>query len=284
MNELILVQDGDRAVEIRQRAGGLLLRYVFQPDTPRSEAPRPYAHPVCSLSGEVLTCFRPNDHPWHHGLSFTVNQVSGHNFWGGPTYYRDLGYRWMNDQGRQRHVSWGEMSPSRLQHTVAWEVGEKGQVLLDEKREIGMRLIDANSWEMTWRTLLKNVSGRPLVLGNYFSSQGLKGSHYTGLQFRGTRELLDEHGDARIGIFSQDGGSGEAEVHGAASNWMEWRTQKDTSLRRVAIRFLSRDPVHWFVRRHNPLAAFPFQYERDLLLAPDAELPIEHRLTFTDTP
>jgi hypothetical protein len=36
------------------------------------------------------------------------------------------------------------------------------------------------------------------------------------------------------------------------------------------------------VRRNNPLAALPFQYERDLILAPGATLSIDHTLTFAD--
>jgi hypothetical protein len=64
---------------------------------------------------------------------------------------------------------------------------------------------------------------------------------------------------------------------------MEWRGQKDGSQRRVSIRFENHTgPVHWFVRRHNPLAAVPFQYERDLTLPPAGTLAIDHTLTFTD--
>jgi len=84
----------------------LLLRYVYAPTTPANESPRPYAHPVNTLAGDTLTNFRPNDHPWHHALSFTLNQVSGANFWGGPTCRRDEGYKWRDDHGSQHHVAW----------------------------------------------------------------------------------------------------------------------------------------------------------------------------------
>jgi hypothetical protein len=138
-------------------------------------------------------------------------------------------------------------------------------------------------WSLRWTAKLKNVTGRTLELGNYHSNQGLAGSHYSGLQFRGTRDLLDDHGDPEVGIFADNGLSGEAAVHGAAARWMEWRGQKDTSLRRVVVRFESHTGAfHCFVRRHNPLAALPFQYERDLPLAAGATLEIDHTLTFTD--
>ena len=64
---LTLREDGDRAVEIHRAGGGLLLRYVYRPDTAPDESPRPYAHPVNTLAGEGLTNFRPNDHRWRMG-------------------------------------------------------------------------------------------------------------------------------------------------------------------------------------------------------------------------
>ena len=132
-------------------------------------------------------------------------------------------------------------------------------------------------------SLVAALGGDVTKCGQYHSHEGLTGSHYSGLQFRGARDLLDEHGDASIGIFAEGDRVGEAAVHGAASSWMEWRGQKDISQRRVNLRFTNNSgPLHWFVRRGNPLAALPFQYEHDLSLAPGAAFTIDHTLTFTD--
>lgn len=282
-SELELVPERDRAIEIRRRGGGLLLRYVYRPNTPPDEAPRPYAHPVCSLAGEVLTNFRPNDHRWHHALSFTINSISGHNFWGGGTYRKADGYQWRNDHGTQQHVAWREQSPERLAHALEWRAGTTNELLLQEERSLAFALLSPEAWSLRWTATLLNASGRLLELGQYFSTQGLPGSHYTGLQFRGARDLLDEHGDATIGLWAQGGLSGEAAVHGAAAEWLEWRGQKDGSQRRVNLRFANHGgPLRWFVRRHNPLVSLPFQYERNLSLAPGERLAIDHTLTFTD--
>jgi hypothetical protein len=282
--DLRIVRDGDRAVEIHRPGGGLLFRYVFRPDTPADESPRPYAHPVCTLAGEVLTNFRPNDHRWQHGLSFTVNCLSGYNFWGGASYRSTDGYQWRNDQGTQQHVAWLEQGANYLSHTLDWRVNATGEILLQEKRALTFSLLSSQAWSLHWAANLKNVSGRTLELGQYHSNQGLSGSHYSGLQFRGARDLLDEHGDASVGIFAEGGLAGEAAVHGAAASWMEWRGQKDISQRRVSVRFANnRGPLHWFSRRNNPLAALPFQYERDLSLGAGATLAVDHTLTFADT-
>jgi hypothetical protein len=42
---------------------------------------RPNFHPVATPSGKVLTRDAPADHPWHHGLWFTIKYVNGENFW-----------------------------------------------------------------------------------------------------------------------------------------------------------------------------------------------------------
>lgn len=271
----------DRSVELRC-GGALLLRYVFNPDTPENEAPRPYAHPVRSLGGAELTNFRPNDHPWHHGLSLTINNAGGTNFWGGPTYRRADGYRWREDQGRQIHRGWGRIEGGDLTETVAWHA-RAGERLLLEQRELSATLLSATTWTLRWRSELENVSGRTLTLGNYHSAEGLAGSHYTGLQFRGARDLLDEHGDAAVGVFAEGGLSGEAAVHGTAATWMEWRGQKDTSLQRVTLRFANAGgPLHWFLRRNNPLAAFSFHHDRNVDLPPGGRLQLDHTLTFAD--
>ena len=42
---------------------------------------RPFIHPLHTPSGLVLTRDAPDDHPWHHGLWFTIKFVNGENFW-----------------------------------------------------------------------------------------------------------------------------------------------------------------------------------------------------------
>lgn len=47
----------------------------------RDHRKRPNFHPVATPSGAVLTRDAPDDHPWHHGLWFTIKYVNGENFW-----------------------------------------------------------------------------------------------------------------------------------------------------------------------------------------------------------
>lgn len=272
-------EEADGRVEV-WKGSRLLWRYVFRPDTPAPESPRPFAHPVCSLAGDVLTNFRPNDHPWHHGLSMTLTRVGGVNFWGGPSYRAGEGYRWRDDQGVQVHRGWVELTARRMVEEVAW-MDRAANVILQERRVLETRVAEGG-WSLRWTSELTNATGREVELGNYHASDGLAGSHYTGLQFRGARELLDEHGDAAIGVKADDGRAGEAAVHGADARWIEWSCQHDGSLRRTRVRFENESgPIPWFVRAKNPLVAFAFHREHSQRLAVGAILKLEHVLTFT---
>ncbi|MEO7598012.1 MAG: PmoA family protein [Opitutus sp.] len=280
-----LKHEPDRA-EVLWWEGRVLCRYVYRSDAPEVEAPRPYFHPLNSLSGETLTNFRPNDHPWHHGLSMTLNNVSGTNFWGGPTCLRGQGYQLLKNQGTQHHVAWRRLEVSRdtanFEQTLAWK--REDDVLLTESRTITIAVnAPEKSWSLRWISQLTNVSGRVLSMGNPHSTAGLAGSHYTGLAFRGARELLDDHLDPTIKIIADGNREGVAAVHGASARWMEWHGQLDTTLQRVKIRFESNSgPVHWFVRRPAPLMAFPFQFDQNLEVPPGDKLERDHTLTFTE--
>jgi hypothetical protein len=65
--------------------GVTVAEYLAGDDMPPGLAPRPYLHPVRTLSGVVVTDAMASDHPWHLGVSVAVQDVDGWNFWGAPT-------------------------------------------------------------------------------------------------------------------------------------------------------------------------------------------------------
>ena len=83
MTHLRIVHAADQHVEVLW--GELpLARYVYRPDVPQLESPKPYLHPVRTLAGDVVTAYRPPDHVWHKGIQFALPHVGTENFWGGP--------------------------------------------------------------------------------------------------------------------------------------------------------------------------------------------------------
>lgn len=281
-NDLTLEETDERTLAVRLAGDEYpLFNYVWRPDTAANEAPRPYVHPLRARTGDVLTNHRPNDHPWHHALSLTITNVDGVNFWGGPTHAAADGYQWRDDHGAQVHRAWTTRRGDLLEHTLDWREARSGRVLLHERRRLQTTIDGDRAWTLRWTSELVNVAGRDLSLGNYHSMGGLAGSHYTGLQFRGARALLDDHGDPTIGLRGAGGKDGEAALHGHQAEWMEWHAQHDTTLRRTRIRFAGRSgPVTWFVRRHYPVAAFAFHREEPRVLAGGQTLTLDHELTF----
>lgn len=73
MSTDVTVEPKEGAVAVRQGDGGWTYEW--------SARKRPFLHPVATPSGKVLTRNAPDDHPWHHGLWFTIKLVNEENFW-----------------------------------------------------------------------------------------------------------------------------------------------------------------------------------------------------------
>jgi hypothetical protein len=160
-----------------------LFRYVFQPQTPADEAPRPYFHPVCTLRGVVVTEFRPPDHRWHHGISFTIPDLGGVNFWGGPTDIPDQGYRMLANHGRVVHVDWDAVDGiDKFTHQLHW-FDPQGGLLLHETRCIQSTVMNDATWQFDFYTTLSNRSEQPLVFKAWRAGYG-------GLFWRGTPAFM----------------------------------------------------------------------------------------------
>lgn len=268
-------------------AGRSVFRYIYRPDVPASESPKPYFHPLCSLDGATLTDFQPDDHPWHHGLSMTLTLVDDHNFWGGPTYRREDGYRDRSNQGRQDHAGWVRQMHSRhfiaLEQALDWRTAA-GQGLLSEARAMTFDFSDADAgwYTLSFASRLSNVSGRPLRLDTYASASGLTGSPYTGLQFRGRRGFLDRQNGFTPRIFAGDQIRDEAEIHAERWPWMAI-TGKLAQDPESTLIFCDdpRNPRHpnvFFLRPDNAQVAFSFVGDRSVTLRAGEDLELRYRI------
>jgi len=73
MSEPVHAEQQDGRIVVHQGDGGWTYEW--------SARKRPFLHPVATPSGKVLTRNSPEDHPWHHGLWFTIKLVNEENFW-----------------------------------------------------------------------------------------------------------------------------------------------------------------------------------------------------------
>jgi hypothetical protein len=184
---VLTVRDEGASVRVRWD-GAELFRYVYRPDDPPLESPRPYLHPVRTLAGELVTGSRPEDHPWHKGISWSLPNVGPENFWGGPTYRRGDGYIQLGNNGVMRHDGFDVLAASgataALAERLTW-VTAAGETLFTERRRItaGVRP-EGSAWALGFATTMRNVSGRPVGIGSP-TTEGRENAGYGGLFWRG---------------------------------------------------------------------------------------------------
>lgn len=224
-----------------------LLRYVYRPPEPQVESPRPYLHPVRTLAGDVVSIYRPHDHVWHKGISWSLPNVGPANFWGGPTFVRDEGYRQLPNNGAMRHVSFTELASdgtsATVRHTLEW-ITEQGEKWFDEDRTLRMSLVDGG-WLLDFATACTNVSGAPVAMGSP-TTEGRPNAGYGGLMWRGPRSFSG----GRVVLPDAEGGD---DLMGSRAPWLAFRGRHDGHGGSSTLVFLDAPanpghPTRWFVR------------------------------------
>ena len=237
---------GATALALRAR-GVELFRYVYRPDMPPFEGPKPYLHPVRTLAGDVVTGYRPHDHRWHKGIQLTASHVSGQNFWGGGSYVRGQGYVDLPNVGVMRHKEFAEVAAGRIAERLTWHT-QAGEHWVDEFRTLTVRDVEDDSWALEFATSLTNVRGEALTFGSP-TTNGRPAAGYSGLFWRGPRAFTDGR------ITAADGQSGP-EMMGRPARWLAYSATHDEVDRSSTLLFFD-DPDHsgeWFVRS-TPFAA-----------------------------
>jgi hypothetical protein len=259
----------------------LLFRYVYAPQVDVTEVRKPYFHPLCTLAGDEVTLFRPHDHLWHHGLAMTSAQLSGQNFWGGPTYVRGRGYVPLENYGRIEHVAWDEVACDgtqvRLHERLRW-VTYGGEHWLDEERHISVTELNPEQgyWSLDLAFALHNRRGQDLVFGSP-TTEGRPLAGYGGLFWRGPRSFLK-------GTVLAAGGLEGPEVMGQAAPWLAYIGRHDGSGNSSTLIFLDspqnpRHPTKWFVR-NDPYAcaSASFMFDQEYVLPPEQALRLRYRV------
>ena len=260
-----------------------LLRYVYAPGTAITESPKPYMHPVRTLDGNVVTICRPWDHRWHKGIAMTCAELSGQNFWGGPTYVRGEGYQHLDNHGSQTHARWNSLEVQAeeglciLDHDLAW-VTREGAVWFEEGRRLTVSDIDpeAGVWVMGFTTMLTNVSGGALELGSP-TTNGRPLAGYGGLFWRGPRSFRDGR------VYGSDGREGES-MMGERSSYLGYVGTHDEVDAVSTLIFIDhpenpRHPTQWFVRTTDyPGISAAFMFDRVFAVEAGGDLSLRYRI------
>jgi hypothetical protein len=179
---------------------------------------RPNVHPLATPAGAVLTRDAPPDHPWHHGLWFTIKFVNGDNYWEEAPPY-----------GVLRHVD---------SATVHWIAPDRETVVIVDHRsihEVDLGVGDAYAldWSITLTPQVDVVLDR-----TPFTTWG----GYGGLALRGRPDWTD----TRLLV---DDGSAHERVLGVPSAWCDLAGELDGGAGGVLLLHgpdNPRHPVPWY--------------------------------------
>lgn len=219
-----------------------LCRYVYRPPEPAIESPRPYFHPVRTLTGDEVSIYRPHDHVWHKGIAWSLPHVGPQNFWGGPTFVRDKGYVQLDNNGAQVTRSLTAVGGTITQ-TLDWLTSD-ASLWFEESRSIRLSIVD-DTWSLVFTTAMKNVSGSPIRIGSP-TTAGRPNAGYGGLMWRGPRSFTD-------GEVLTPTSTGGDDLMATRSPWLAFRGHHDGSGRTSTLVFVDAPtnpghPVEWFVR------------------------------------
>ncbi|WP_262061983.1 PmoA family protein [Streptomyces sp. STR69] len=217
-------------------AGRPVARYVTRPELPARLAPRPYLHPVTTLSGTAVTELSPADHTHHLGVGVAVPDVEGHNFWGGRTYVRDQGPTELDNHGAQRHSGFQLRDPDGFVEELRWVAS--GAELLRERRTVAATELTDTAWALDFTFSLTNVTPDALSIGSP-ATNGRPGAAYGGFFWRARKEAETPR------VFTADR-EGEPAVHGTRADWLALAGTGWTLVFAGATDLSRRDP--WFVR------------------------------------
>lgn len=222
--------------------------YADGSDIIATSSPRPYLHPIRTLAGVVVSDTHPADHDWHCGLSFTMQDVNGVNFWGGRTYVRGEGYTWRGDQGAITHTRWLERAEGRLAHELRWAgpvvepAGEGAEpVELTETRTLDWWAADESTWVLDADLALAAPTGARVTLGG-------PGTNGRDVGYGGWQLRLRPSEDVRV---FGPGLEGADALFGRAARWVAWQARFDGHPVTLVMAHAGADAAasdRWFVR------------------------------------
>ncbi|WP_221584242.1 PmoA family protein [Microbacterium sp. G2-8] len=271
MSTLQAVHEVGSAVSIRDGEVELL-RYTYEPDTPRLESPRPFAFPIRTRHGDDVALFRPHDHVWHKGLSWALPVVDDENFWGGPTYVHGRFYVQLENNGTQGHVGKADVDVDdegvRIAHDLSWTT-QSGECWFLERRTLTARILSDDAWMLTWDTAMTNTRGADISIGSP-TTRGRENAGYGGLFWRGPRSFTD-------GTLVTPNGTGSgSEVRGEPHPWMGFAGRHDITDAESVVVMVddAQNPCHppqWFARSEEFAALNPAPFFSEELLVPAEE-------------
>lgn len=143
---------------------------------------RPFVHPLRTPAGHTLTVDAPDDHPWHHGLWFTIKYVNGDNYWEEMAPYGVL--RHTDDPPV---VVATEDDAATVAGWLDWTAPDRETVVLRERRSLRHQTLDGESYAIDVDIAIEAQVDCELDRTPFNGEWG----GYGGLALRGAPDLVD---------------------------------------------------------------------------------------------
>ncbi|GAA1919491.1 PmoA family protein [Streptomyces sodiiphilus] len=277
-----------------EACGSGILSYVYRPDPEPYESRKPYAHPLRTLAGRLVTGYRPNDHRWHKGLQMTASHLSEQNFWGGNSYIHGQGYRRIPERvGSMRHDAFPAVEctgeRAHIAEDLTW-LSNSGQEWAAEHRTLTVHSADPTegAWVLDWTIHLTNLRDETLRFGSP-TTAGREMAGYTGLNWRGPRDFTGGR------VLTPQGPGADAAVMGTAAAtvpWLGFTAEHDDMDAHSTLVFAHAPenlgaeavhPSHWFVRSAPiPSVAFSWAFFEEFGLPPGESFAYRYRVVVAD--
>ena len=263
------------AFELRENALGveihagdqLLALYRATEELPRSESPKPCFAPLYTLSGQLVTEYRPPDHAWHTGLFFGWVHVNDANLWGGRWYlpetkkYEDVA----DSHGVQQHDGFTALEADGVTESLSWLDG-RDQLMARESRSFGFYSTEGG-YCLRISTRIEPTGDR-LVMG------ASRAARYSGLVLRmGPSFAEADH-------YCSEGREGHANIMHQHARWVGARGKSGGFVALMDHPSNPRHPVTWFTRAN--LLGTGLLIEGDLELAAGECLELHHAFFVLD--
>ena len=204
----------ENALGVEIHAGDQLLAlYRATEELPRGESPKPCFAPLYTLSGQLVTEYRPPDHAWHTGLFFGWVHVNDANLWGGRWYLPETKkYEHVADShGVQRHDGFTTLSADHVTESLSWLDGHD-QLMARESRSFGFSSAEGG-YCLRISTRIEPAGDR-LVMG------ASRAARYSGLVLRmGPSFAEADH-------YCSEGRQGHADIMHQHARWVGARGKK----------------------------------------------------------
>ncbi|MFE5672213.1 PmoA family protein [Agromyces sp. NPDC056523] len=284
MTDLRITRDDDRIMIHAQ--GEILAEYVFRPEHPTFESPRPYVSPLRTLGGETVSLYRPHDHVWHKGIAWSLPVVGDENFWGGPTFVRGEGYMQLPNNGEQRHVAFAPKDAAaagrgaaRCVERLEW-ITQAGERIFDEERTLAASVLSDDAWVLGFATSMTNATDRAISIGSP-TTRGRENAGYGGLFWRGPRSFTG-------GQVLAPGVAGGDELRGTRAPWMGFTGRHDETDGASTVVIVDdpgnlQHPPQWFARSAEfaCLCPAPF-FSEEHEIEPGATMSLRYAVVVAD--